>query len=95
MHIRLVLLIVVTNTAYSKRVICLIMQLCFIITGMCSSDKMTSALLAMSLSYYCVMEEQMKKERKMADKILSTLLTCNGNNVPPKYITSMQCTYKY
>ena len=68
-------------------------QLCYIVTEMCSSDKMTSALLAMSLSYYCVMEEQMKKERKMADKILSTLLTCNGNSVPPKSITSMQCKF--
>ena len=70
-------------------IICLIS--CATITEMCSSDKMTSALLAMSLSYYCVMEEQMKKERKAADKILATLLTCNGNSVPPKHTTSVQC----
>ena len=61
-----------------------------IVTEMCSSDKMTSALLAMSLSYYYVMEEQIKKEKK-ADKILSTLLTCHGNTALPTHITSMQC----
>ena len=61
-----------------------------IVTEMSSSDKMTNALLAMSLSYYYVMEEQMKMEKK-ADKMLSTLLTCHGNNVPPKHITSVQC----
>jgi len=60
------------------------------VTEMCSSEKMTSALLAMSLSYYYVMEEQIKKEEK-ADEILATLLTCNGNSVPPKHITSVQC----
>ena len=61
---------------------------------MCSSDKMTSALLAMSLSYYYVMEEQIKKEKK-ADDILATLLTCNGNNMPSKHITSVQCISVY
>ena len=40
------------------------------------SHKMNSALLAMSLSYYYVMEEHVDKEEK-ADEILSTLL---GNN---------------
>ena len=61
-----------------------------IVTEMSSSDKMISALLAMSLSYYYVMEEQMKMEKK-ADKILSTFLTCRGNTAPPKHITSVQC----
>jgi len=37
------------------------------------SDKMTSAILAMSLSYYYVMGEQVGKEKRM-DEILSTLL---------------------
>ena len=43
------------------------------------SRKMNSALLAMSLSYYYVMGEDVDKEEK-ADEILSTLL---GNN---KYV---------
>ena len=37
------------------------------------SDKMTSALLAMSLSYYYVMGEHVEKEKR-TDEILSTLL---------------------
>ena len=61
-----------------------------IVTEMCSSDKMTSALLAMSLSYYYVMEEYVEMEKKV-DKILATLLICHGSNIPPKHITSMQC----
>ena len=61
-----------------------------IVTEMSSQDKMTGALLAMSLSYYYVMEEQVKMERR-ADKILSTLLTCHGNTEPLKHITSLQC----
>ena len=61
---------------------------------MSSNDKMAGALLAMSLSYYYVMEEQMKMERN-ADKILSTLLTCNGNIEPLKHITSLQCNLSY
>ena len=40
------------------------------------SHKMNSALLAMSLSYYYVMEENVDKEEK-ADEILSTLLNNN------------------
>ena len=58
---------------------------------MCSCDEMTNALLAMSLSYYYVMEEQMEKEIRTADKILATLIACQSNNVPPKCITSAQC----
>ena len=38
------------------------------------SDKMTSALLAMSLSYYYVMGEHIGKEKRI-DEILSTLLS--------------------
>jgi len=38
------------------------------------SEKMTSALLAMSLSYYYVMGEHVGKEKRM-DEILSTLLS--------------------
>jgi len=38
------------------------------------SDKITSALLAMSLSYYYVMGDHAGKERRM-DEILSTLLS--------------------
>ena len=44
------------------------------------SDKMTSALLAMSLSYYYVMEEHVEKETRM-DEILSTLLNCSKNKM--------------
>ena len=40
------------------------------------SDKMTSALLAMSLSYYYVMGEHVEKEERV-DEILSTLLNCS------------------
>ena len=40
------------------------------------SDKMTSALLAMSLSYYYVMEGHVEKETR-TDEILSTLLNCS------------------
>ena len=40
------------------------------------SDKMTSALLAMSLSYYYVMGEHVEKEAR-TDEILSTLLNCS------------------
>ena len=40
------------------------------------SQKMTSALLAMSLSYYYVMGDHVEKEKR-ADEILSTLLTCS------------------
>ena len=39
------------------------------------SNKMTSALLAMSLSYYFVMGEHVEKEMRRTDDILSTLLT--------------------
>ena len=39
------------------------------------SNKMTSALLAMSLSYYYVMGEHVEKEAR-TDEILSTLLKC-------------------
>ena len=38
------------------------------------SGKMTSALLAMSLSYYFVMGEHVEKEMRRTDDILSTLL---------------------
>ena len=38
------------------------------------SNKMTSALLAMSLSYYFVMGEHVEKEMRRTDEILSTLL---------------------
>ena len=40
------------------------------------SDKMASALLAMSLSYYYVMGEHVEKEERV-DEILSTLLNCS------------------
>ena len=40
------------------------------------SDKMTSALLAMSLSYYYVMGEHVEKETR-TDEILATLLDCS------------------
>ena len=39
------------------------------------SNKMTSALLAMSLSYYYVMGEHVEKEAR-TDEILSTLFNC-------------------
>lgn len=65
-------------------------MLVYCVTEVSGSDKMTSALLAMSLSYYYVMEEQMKNEKK-ADEILSTLLTCHGNDIPLQKITSVQC----
>ena len=44
------------------------------------SDKMTSALLAMSLSYYYVMGEHVEKEAR-TDEILSTLLNCSEAKV--------------
>ena len=44
------------------------------------SDKMTSALLAISLSYYYVMEEHVEKETR-TDEILSTLLNCSKNKM--------------
>ena len=44
------------------------------------SDKMTSALLAMSLSYYFVMGEHVEKETR-TDEILSTLLNCSKNKM--------------
>ena len=40
------------------------------------SHEMTSALLAMSLSYYYAMGEHVKKEARM-DEILSTLFNCS------------------
>ena len=43
------------------------------------SLKMNSAMLAMSLSYYYVMGEDVNKE-EMADQILSTLLKHNTND---------------
>ena len=43
--------------------------------------KMNSALLAMSLSYYYVMEDYVEKEQK-ADEILSILLENNANGGP-------------
>ena len=39
---------------------------------------MSSAVLAMSLSYYLVMEEQVGKNTKM-DEILSSLLRCSSS----------------
>ena len=44
------------------------------------SDKMTSALLAMSLSYYYVMGGHVKKETR-TDEILSTLLNCSQHKM--------------
>ncbi|XP_065898816.1 uncharacterized protein [Dysidea avara] len=41
-------------------------------------EKMSSAVLAMSLSYYLVMEEQVGKNTKM-DEILSSLLRCSSS----------------
>ena len=39
------------------------------------SHKMTSALLAMSLSYYYMMGEHVEKEMRRTDEILSTILS--------------------
>ena len=44
------------------------------------SDKMASALLAMSLSYYYVMGEHVEKETR-TDEILSTLLNCSQSKM--------------
>ena len=44
------------------------------------SQKMTSALLAMSLSYYYVMGEHVEKETR-TDEILSTLLNCSQDKM--------------
>ena len=44
------------------------------------SDKMTSALLAMSLSYYYVMGEHVEKEKR-TDEILSTLLNSSQSKM--------------
>ena len=44
------------------------------------SNKMTSALLAMSLSYYFVMGEHVEKEMRRTDEILSTLLNWSTND---------------
>ena len=45
------------------------------------SHKMNSALLAMSLSYYYIMGDDVDKEEK-ADEILSTLLGNNKHDGP-------------
>ena len=62
------------------------------------SDKMTSALLAMSLSYYYVMGEHVEKETRM-DEILSTLLGCSQGKMDTntKQTTGVHCLcmYKY
>ena len=44
------------------------------------SDKIASALLAMSLSYYYVMGEHVEKEAR-TDEILSTLLSCTQHKM--------------
>ena len=44
------------------------------------SQKMTSALLAMSLSYYYVMGDHVEKEVRRTDEILSTLLSWSHDN---------------
>ena len=44
------------------------------------SNKMTSALLAMSLSYYYVMGEHVEKEMRRTDEILSTLLSWSSDD---------------
>ena len=55
------------------------------------SQKMTSALLAMSLSYYYVMGEHVEKEAR-TDEILSTLLNCSRDKM---HTNTKQTTGKY
>ena len=45
-----------------------------------TSDKINSALLAMSLSYYHVMGEHVEKEIRRTDEILSTMLSWSPND---------------
>ena len=45
------------------------------------SSKMTSALLAMALSYYYVMGEHIEKEIRRMDEILSTLLSWSSDDL--------------
>ena len=44
------------------------------------SSKMTGALLAMSLAYYYVMGEQVEKEIRRTDEILSTILSWSADD---------------
>jgi len=57
-------------------------------------EKMSSAILAMSLSYYFVMEDQVGKNTKM-DEILSSLLRCSisGKEVFKTAIRSLQSEF--
>ena len=44
------------------------------------SDKMASALLAMAVAYYHVMEEHVEKDKR-TDEIFFTLLSCSKDKV--------------
>ena len=61
------------------------------LVGTVLEEKMSSAVLAMSLSYYLVMEEQVGKNTKM-DETLSSLLRCSssGKEIYKTAIRSLQ-----
>ena len=61
------------------------------LVGTVLEEKMSSAVLAMSLSYYLVMEEQVGKNTKM-DETLSSLLRCSssGKEIYKTAIWSLQ-----
>ena len=44
------------------------------------SDKMASALLAMALAYYHIMEEHVEKDKR-TDEIFVTLLNCSKDKI--------------